>query len=359
MRNGANGETIKTLQRKARMVLGDRIPELVADLKRRLDRENLVTTKRDKHMTSRAIALVLKIAHGLSADEMTPVFRRLIEDGTLRLRKVPTQNTLSRWVNDPRLTPLLHRMLDTTAQPFRAREKAAIVDSSKMSQMRSAHARWVEYENDERDGADWMKMHAIVGLETLVCMAVVFSGMRGVSHDSRFILGLVERAQRIFNVQHVLADKAYLSEEIVGRLWDMGIRACIPLKKKVDVKTKKRHYEAYQNLVQWFDGRRTDFDELYRFRVKVESFFSLVKRVADGYCWSRGRPHKDADGKLRYGGNGSAAGPCVAWQNETLCKVIYVNLRLTVEHETRTGYRMNYLADTFFPELPPEERAIA
>jgi hypothetical protein len=45
-------------------------------------------------------------------------------------------------------------MLAVTAQPFRAVEIAGIVDSSKVSQMRSAHARWVEYGDDEREEAD-------------------------------------------------------------------------------------------------------------------------------------------------------------------------------------------------------------
>jgi hypothetical protein len=56
----------------------------------------------------------------------------------------------------------------TRIAPFRAMECAGIVDSSKMSQMRSAHSRWVEYGDDQREGADWMKMHALVdfaGLE--------------------------------------------------------------------------------------------------------------------------------------------------------------------------------------------------
>jgi len=35
-----------------------------------------------------------------------------------------------------------------------------------MSQMRSAHARWVEYGDDKRDATDWMKMHVLVGVET-------------------------------------------------------------------------------------------------------------------------------------------------------------------------------------------------
>jgi hypothetical protein len=51
--------------------------------------------------------------------------------------------------------------------------------------------------------------------------------------------------------------------------------------------------------------------------------------------------------------------PCVAWQNETLCKIVYVTCGLTVEHEQRTGSRMNSLMDTFFPALEALGRAIA
>jgi len=75
--------------------------------------------------------------------------------------------------------------------------------------------------------------------------------------------------------------------------------------------------------------------------------------VAEGFCWSRGRPRKDADGYRVE----NAKEPCTAWINETLCKVIYVNLRLTVQYEIATGYPMNYLTDTFFPSLPPDENS--
>lgn len=53
-----------------------------------------------------------------------------------------------------------------------------------------------------------------------------------------------------------------------------------------------------------------------------------------------------------------AVQPCTAWINETLCKLIYVNLRLTVEREIHTGYRMNYMRDTFFPAIPKGDRLI-
>jgi hypothetical protein len=151
----------------------------------------------------------------------------------------PHQNTISRWINNPNLTPLLERMLAMTAKPFRAMECAGIVDSTKMSQMRSAHSRYVEYGDDQRDQADWMKLHVIVGAESMVCLGVLFSGSRGAgTHDINYIFPLVEKARPACDLRYVLADKAYLPEKVVGTLWQAGIQAVIPIKKRVG-----RHFD--------------------------------------------------------------------------------------------------------------------
>jgi hypothetical protein len=353
-----DGKADKSVQRDARSQNPRRVPELVTDVKRLYiqaptDAPDCVplTSRKDNKSAVKAISLVHKIANGSSADAMVPVFGDLIERGFLPLSRPPHQNTLTNWMNDPSLTPVLQRMLQITARPFRAIEIAAIVDSSKVSQMRSAHSRYVEYGNDTRDQADWAKLHALVGVETLVCMAAEISGSIGAdTHDSKFVLRLVERANKVFRLKCLLGDKAYLSEEIVGVLREWGIQATIPLKKNSDPSTKKDYYEAYADLAERFDNRQTEFHEIYRLRPKIESFFSMMKNVADGYCWSRGR---------RHAGLANANTPCTAWVNESLCKLIYCNMRTTVRYELFTGYTMNYLTDTFFRELPKEDKLIA
>ena len=98
--------------------------------------------------------------------------------------------------------------------------------------MRTAHSRWIEYGDDTRDGADWMKAHALVGAETMVVMGVEFTGSRGKgTHDSHFILPLVRAALETFPLVYVLGDKAYLAEAVLGELWKPGIEAVIPVKK--------------------------------------------------------------------------------------------------------------------------------
>jgi hypothetical protein len=47
----------------------------------------------------------------------------------LPMRRGPHQNALSEWMNDPRLTPVLHEMLSISAEIFRAREAGATPDN--------------------------------------------------------------------------------------------------------------------------------------------------------------------------------------------------------------------------------------
>jgi Transposase DDE domain len=173
--------------------------------------------------------------------------------------------------------------------------------------------------------------HALVGAETMVVMAVEFTGSRGVgTHDGKFVLPLVQSALGTFSLKYVLGDKAYLAEAVLGELWNLGVKAVIPLKKGWDLATKSVYYEACEHLARWFDERQAEFHEMYRLRVTIESFYSHLKRVADGYCWSRGRYNKTAP---------NAETPCTAWINEALCKFIYVNLVRRYALRKRLGTR--------------------
>ena len=341
-----DGRTIRSSQRSARRKMPERIPDLAVSLKRAFDlnprgliiRMNPQGGKKPAPASSRALALLAKVACGFSASEMMPEYERMLEDGTLLLRRAPNEDTLSDWYNDGDLTAVLREFLRLSAYPFHRREIAAIVDSSKMSQLMTAHYKEVEYNNrDKRPTADWMKCHALVGVETLVVMAVEFSGSRGDNtHDTNFLKPLVDAALGTFPLELLLGDKAYLTEEIPEWLASRStpIRAGIPIKKGWFRSEKRTYNQALVDLIEWYDrNNNRDFHELYRLRPKVECLFSILKRVADGYCWTRGRKRtaKNADE------------PCVAWINETLAKLTYVNLRTTVSLEEETGVKIDYL----------------
>lgn len=353
-RKDHQGRSLRTAQREARVDLGQRTPELVISLGNAYQRHSsgiLIPIRSQRapggrgvtpHVT-RAQALIYKISEGKSADDMVGVYRRLISDGMLRLDKAPHQNTLTNWMNDERLTPVLREFLRLTSLPFRIREIGAIVDSSKVSQLRNAHAKSVEYEGDERPSADWMKCHALVGVETMIVMAVEFSGSRNAgSHDINYVEPLVEHALKAFPLQFLLGDKAYLKSEVLDWLWERNLRAAIPLKKGWFREGEAHYSAAVEALVKWYDqDSNRAFHEVYRLRAKIEALFSILKRMARENCWSRGR-HSDA--------SKNADQPCTAWINETLCKFIYMNLRTTISLEHETGYRMDYtLPDRHFP----------
>ena len=351
-----DGRSYKAVDRHARVAMGDGGIERLASSLLGSYNDIYPTRYAGKETRSvggqtcadslRAMCLVLKVASGKSSDEMVGIYRKLIENGQFLLKRPLHQNTLSDWFNDPLLTPLLHEFLRITSLPFRRREIGAIIDSTKLSQMRSAHSRWVEYGEDVRSGADWMKAHALVGVETMIVMGVTFSGNRNSadggspSHDINFVKPLVEQARHAFQLEFFLGDKAYLSEEIVGWLFEKGIRAVIPVKKGWNKETKTAHYEACEALVKWYDERQSDFHEHYRLRPKIESLFSHLKRLSQGYCWSRGRSPEIRNTDI----------PCVAWINEALCKFIYINLRTAILYGERTGYAPDYrIAERFFP----------
>ncbi len=119
----------------------------------------------------------------------------------------------------------------------------------------------------------------------------------------------------------------------------------ISVKKNIERPTKTVSYDPYFELVVWHDDRQRDFHEAYRLRPKIESLFSALKRAAQRYCWSRGRPHKGPDGERLE----NAAQPCTAWINEALCKFIFMNLRTTARLEERpaTASTTSFRIDSF------------
>lgn len=108
----------------------------------------------------------------------------------------------------------------------------------------------------------------------------------------------------------------------------------IPIKKRWFRDQDRTYNEPLAALVEWFDrNENRDFHEVYRLRSEIECLFSILKRVADGYCWFRGRKRQIQN----------ANEPCTAWINEVLCKFIYVNLRTTVNLEELTRIKSDYL----------------
>ena len=361
-RLGRNGKSERSNQRATRVEMPTRVPDLIDSLRaledRRLQEEDerlgvsRLGRKRGGQKTTestRAATLLLKVSNGVSANAMVDRYRTYIDRGVLLLKEPPSQNTLTNWMSDAALEVVLRRMFLETVYLFRAMESVGIMDSTKLSNGETVRSLGVEYQRVERPCARWLKCHVIVGLESSAILAYEFSA--STAHDSLYYKNLVNSAAEVFPLKYILADKAYLSEEIVGWSYKVHrIKAVIPIKKKWDAETKsKEYYEICRQLVDWHDNDRKRFDEIYRFRVKVEAVFSVLKRMFHGYNWSKGRRNKP------FGG----AEFSQAWRNETLCKLIAYNLRCAVTQENQTIHRASFGSRTnFFPEVDPADRRL-
>ncbi len=182
---------------------------------------------------------------------------------------------------------------------------------------------------------------------TMIVMDVIFSGSRNPgSHDINFVKPLITKALETFNLGFLLGDKAYLAGELLDWLFEKEIKAAIPLKKGWYTDASASYHQAIVDLVKWFDeDNQRSFNEVYRLRPKIEALFSILKRMSQEYCWSRGR---------RTDCSKNADKPCTAWINETLCKFVFLNLRTTVSLEEETGYQIDYTMPSRHFPVPDE-----
>ncbi|MFN0206019.1 MAG: transposase, partial [Planctomycetota bacterium] len=82
------------------------------------------------------------------------------------------------------------------------------------------------------------------------------------------------RSAEYFPIQEVVADKAYLSEEILGFVDALGAKSYIPFRKN----NLPIHGELWNKQFHFFHFHREKFLKHYHQRSNVESVFSAIKR---------------------------------------------------------------------------------
>ena len=118
-------------------------------------------------------------------------------------------NTISKYLSNPDLTPLLMDLVQASSLPMKHLESQFAVDSSGFST-----CRFVSWYNKKHrrvvDNREWVKMHLICGTNTHIVTEVRISGWD--ANDTTFLEPLLERTSRNLNVEGVSADKAYSSK---------------------------------------------------------------------------------------------------------------------------------------------------
>ena len=219
--------------------------------------------------------------------------------------KVPHFNSISNYLENPALTPLLHELITQSSLPLKSVETDFAVDSSGFTTSR--FTRWFDCKyGTPKVKQDWVKVHIMCGVKTNVVTAIEIHGQW--ASDTKLLPALVNSTAHNFQVAEVSADKGYASRSNADAIASAGATPFISF---------ASHHTGsgsgtWAKMYHYFQFKRTEFLQHYHKRSNVESTFSMIKRKF---------------------GDSLRSKTDTAMMNETLCKVLCHNLVVLI-HET-------------------------
>ena len=220
-------------------------------------------------LSDMVFSAVYKVYCGFSSRRFTSDLRDAYADGLID--STPHFNSVSRYLANPVLTPILREFVTVSSLPLKAVETDFAVDSSGFSTSR--FVRWHDHKHGRRSKErEWFKAHLVCGVKTNVVTAVDISGHA--VHDSYFFVPLVKRTARHFDVSEVAADKAYLSHWNMETVEGLGGTPFIPFKTNTTV---PKDDSIWAKMYYLFMFNRETFLAHYHKRSNAESVFSAIK----------------------------------------------------------------------------------
>jgi transposase len=225
------------------------------------------------------------------------------------ISKVPHFNSISNYLENPDLTPILFDLITKSSLPLKSVETDFAVDSSGFTTCR--YTRWFDHKYGQvRQQHDWVKCHLICGVKTNIVTAVEILGRN--TNDSIVLPALVENTAKNFKIAEVSADKGYASRSNADMVASVGAVPFISF---------ASHHRGngggtWEKMYHYFSFRRTDFLAHYHKRSNVESTFSMMKRKF---------------------GDGLRSKTDVAMVNESLCKILCHNLVVLIHEMFELG----------------------
>jgi transposase len=216
-------------------------------------------------------AAAYKVYVGFSSRRFTCDLHNAYADGLIDSK--PHFNSVSRYLSDPALTDTLKYLVALSSLPLKAVESDFAVDSSGFSTSR--FVRWYSEKHGKvKDNREWVKVHLMCGTNTKTVISVEVSGWA--AHDTNYFVPLVERTAGNFQLNDVLADKAYLSRKNFKAVEELGGTPFVPFKKNTLEPTPEEE-PIWARMYYYFMYNRLTFMEHYHMRSNIESAFSMIK----------------------------------------------------------------------------------
>jgi transposase len=214
------------------------------------------------------------------------------------IAKTPCFNSVSSYLNDEDMTPILKQLIAISALPLKSLETDFAVDSTGFALCQ--YKRWFDAKyGREMKEQDWVKCHLICGVKTNVVTSVEITD--AYTNDSPLLPQLVNETSANFNMQVVLADKGYSSLDNHNAIADVKAVPYIAFKSN----TTGGVGGTFEYMFHYFNLHRKRFLVEYHKRSNVESTMHMIKSKFGTFIRAKNR---------------------TAQINEALCKVLCHNL---------------------------------
>jgi len=236
------------------------------------------------------------------------------------LSKMPSYNSVFRYLEAEALTPYLYELITLSAQPLRTVEEDFAVDSSGFST--GQFMRWLDVKyGKEEDRRMWLKLHLTCGVKTNIVTAVQVSD--GYAHDYHYFKTLVDRTVETgFKMKEVSADKAYLGADNLLTTLRHGAIPYIPFKiNSVPQSIHTPKSTLWTRMLEFYNDNREEFLTHYHKRSNVETTFHMIKAKFGQRLRSK---------------------TLTAQINEALCKVLCHNLCVVIQSQHELGIDVDF-----------------
>lgn len=278
-----------------------RFVELLADLCSAVPQPEQTMGRPRLPLSDMAFATTYKVYSRFSSRRFTSDVRDANARGLIGT--TPHFNSVSRYMSNPELTPVLQELIKLSSLPLKSVETDFAVDSSGFSTCR--FVRWFNKKyGRETDNRQWVKAHLMCGVKTNVVTGVEVTGWSAA--DTNYFRPLVRGTAENFAIAEVSADKAYLSHKNVNAVAALGAEPFIPFKSN---SLEPTGTSAWSMMYHRFAYERDAFLRSYHKRSNVETTFSMLKA-------------KFGDAVLSKSETGQV--------NEVLCKVLAHNICVVI-----------------------------
>lgn len=202
------------------------------------------------------------------------------------IEEVHKRTTLANYMQDPKITSLLHKLYKIIAEPLSQIEVHFSADATGISN-KYGNKRWMKVRHTKEESKhkrEYSKLHVISGVKTnVICSAKV---TKGHVHESPLFKPLLDDTAKIFNIKEVSADAGYLSRDNVKAIAKIGAVPFIMGKKNTHV-PGRGSLSAWGGMLRLWKNHQMFFAEKYHKRSNVESTFGSLKRKFGDFCRSK------------------------------------------------------------------------